>query len=212
MSVQNVKSSPLLRTGMMYEKDENRMSVQIVKSQPLARTGMRDEKNVERMSVQDVITSLPTVRTDMHDEKDEERMSVKDVKSLPLIRTEIREKKDCPGVTEKVEYRLKTKEDGNDEEVALSYVNDEILDNPIAVNINLLDSWLISSMVIRTRPYLNCLVQDDEKLIKIIREDYIKHPTRTSVCLLKISIMREMLGRQETLMIFLITIFMVDSI
>ena len=180
MSVQDVKSSPLSRTGMRDEMDENRMSVQIVKSQPLARTGMRDEKNVERMSVQDVITSLPTVRTDMHDGKDEERMSVKDVKSLPLIRTEIREKEDCPGVTQKVEYRLRTKEDGNDEEIALSYVNDEILDNPIAVNINLLDSWLISSMVIRTRPYLNCLGQDDEKLIKIIREDYLKHPTRTA--------------------------------
>ena len=46
-------------------------------------------------------------------EKVEKSFSAEDVKRLPLVRTEVREKEDCPGVTERIEYRLVTDKDGN---------------------------------------------------------------------------------------------------
>ena len=108
--------------------------------------------------------------------KDEERMSLKDVESLPLVRTEIREKENCPGVTERIEYRLITNDNGNEEEISIGYVNDEVVVDPIAINMG--SSWLNSSQV--TRPSLNCLNQQDEKLIEIIKNDYLKPPSRTA--------------------------------
>ena len=191
----DVKSHPIMRTRMMGEKEEEGLNVQGIKSFPVTRTetsNENDEKTTrvqheKRMSVQDKkrMSVQDEKRMSVQDERrmsvqDERRMSVQDVRSLPILRTEIREKKDCPGVTEKVEYRLRAKEDGNGEEIELSYVNDEILEKPIAVNINLAESWLKSSMVILTRPYINCLDQEDKKLIKIIREDYLKHPSKSA--------------------------------
>ena len=105
----------------------------------------------------------------------EKSFSAEDVKRLPLVRTEVREKEDCPGVTERIEYRLVTDKDGNKEEIAFGFVDDQILENPLA---NKWGTWLKSSLV--TRPALNCLKQKDEKLIKVIKEDYLKPPSKTA--------------------------------
>ena len=107
--------------------------------------------------------------------KVEKSLNSEDLKSLPLVRTEVREKEDCPGVTERVEYRLMTDQDGNEGEIAVSFVNEKILETPIA---NKLGSSLKHSLV--TRPTLNCLKQDDEQLIKVIKEDYLKPPSKTA--------------------------------
>ena len=103
------------------------------------------------------------------------RLSVEDVKNLPVSRTEMREKEDCPGVMEKIEYRKYIDDEGNEEEIGVIFVGDDVLESVLQDKER---PWLKASFV--TRPNLNCLKQDDDKLIKVIKENYLKPPSKSA--------------------------------
>ena len=135
------------------------------------------------------------------------RLSVEDVKNLPVSRTEMREKEDCPGVMEKIEYRKYIDDEGNEEEIGVIFVGDDVLESVLQDKER---PWLKASFV--TRPNLNCLKQDNDKLIKVIKENYLKPPSKSAgnpynlVFHSRILIISVMLAKLMTLMTFLMTI------